>query len=59
MGKCQDTNKRSIGSFYRKAFSYELFQEYSLNFLDFLGMLTLLFRKKTAVYGIGFLEWNP
>lgn len=27
--------------------------------LDFLGMLTLLFRKKTAVYGIGFLEWNP
>lgn len=59
MGKCQDTNKRSIGSFYHKAFSYELFQKYSLNFLDFLGMLTLLFRKKTAVYGIGFLEWNP
>lgn len=64
MGKCQDTNKRSIGSFYHKAFSYELFQKYSLNFLDFLGMLTLHFKEENCslwywIFGVESVALNP
>lgn len=64
MGKCQDTNKRSIGSFYHKAFSYELFQKYSLNFLDFLGMLTLHFKEENCslwywIFGVESVAFNP